>query len=130
MAIADEALGLLNGTKLSIRQAERANASVDERVALSGSSPNRVVLHQNDPSPGPYLAEPPFVGDPLSGLFTVDGRHRVHDEPLGKQRLGESMKNSGGGSCGDTDHVFNFLGRNVEVVRNLGDAVTRDEPVD
>lgn len=40
------------------------------------------------------------------------------------------MKNSGGCSRRDTNHVFDFLGRNVEVAGNVGDAVAGDEPID
>lgn len=40
------------------------------------------------------------------------------------------MKNSGGGSRGDTDHVFDLVGRHPEVVSDVRDAVARDESVD
>src|SRR5205823_13772212 len=40
-----------------------------------------------------------------------------------------SMKNSGSCSCCDTDHVFDFLRRNTEVVGNVSDTVAGHEPV-
>jgi hypothetical protein len=40
------------------------------------------------------------------------------------------MKNSGGGSRGDTNHVFDLVRRNAEIVSDVRDAVTRYEPVD
>ena len=40
------------------------------------------------------------------------------------------MKNSGGGSRRDTDHVFDFLRRDVEVERDVGERVTGFEPID
>ena len=40
------------------------------------------------------------------------------------------MKNSGGGSGGDTDHVFDFVRRYAEVVSDVRDAVACYEAVD
>jgi len=39
------------------------------------------------------------------------------------------MKNSGGCSRRDTDHVFDFLRRDVEVVGDVGEAIAGDESV-
>ena len=40
------------------------------------------------------------------------------------------MKNSGGGSRRDTDYVFDFLRRDVEVEGDIGERVAGDEPID
>ena len=40
------------------------------------------------------------------------------------------MKNSGGGSRRDTDHVFDFLRRDLEVERDIGERVAGYGPID
>lgn len=119
-----------------VRQNART-PGLDQRIALSGATANRIVLHEDDPGVGAGVAQPSFVGELLSGLLAVDRCHLVDNEPTGAERLGEMSapeaaidENSGGGSRRDTDHVFDFLRRDVEVERDVGECVAGDEPID
>jgi hypothetical protein len=91
----------------------------------------------------------------LADPFAVDLRHRVHDETARAQRLGhrEPPKTAvdeelgcstiaddyptatgrfalGSGPCSYADHVFDLVDRHGEVVRDIGDRVAGEEPVD
>lgn len=91
MAIADEPLCLLGRTELRVREAERPHAGVDQRIALRRSPADRVVLHQDDPGAGARVTQPHLVPDVLCRLLAVDGRHGVHIQVVGSQRLGQVM---------------------------------------
>ncbi len=88
MAIADEPLGLLGGAKLGIREAEGAYTGFNQRVTLSRTTPDGVVLHEHDPAMFSRVAQPPLVRDVLARLLAVDGGHGVDHEAMGTQRLG------------------------------------------
>jgi len=88
VAVADEPFSLLGSAELRIGETERSYAGIDQRIALSRATANRIVLHQDDPTLCAGVAEPSFVGEPLSGLLALDGRHRVDDKPAGAERLG------------------------------------------
>jgi len=91
VAVLDEARGLLGGAQLGVRQAEGAHARLGQGVALGRAPADRVVLHEHDPLVAACVRQPADVGDPLTLLLAVDGRERVHDEPVGAQRLGEVL---------------------------------------
>jgi hypothetical protein len=88
VTVADEPLGLLGRAELRIGETERPYAGINQRVAFSRTTANRIVLHQDDPALCAGVAQPSFVNEPLSGLLAIDRGHRVDDEPKAAERLG------------------------------------------
>src|SRR5262245_8384924 len=65
MSVFSETLGLLVASKLGGRQAEHADRCIVQGVALCWSTPNRVVLGQDNPVVLAGITEPGLVGEAL-----------------------------------------------------------------
>jgi hypothetical protein len=85
--VGDEPARLLVASDLRVGEAEGANPAGDQRFALGGSTPDRVVLHEHHPVAPADVAQPGLVGEPLADLFAVDVGHRVDGDARRAQRV-------------------------------------------
>jgi hypothetical protein len=71
VAIGDEAGGLLLCPEIPIRQTEDPNGGVGKGIALCGTTPNGVILGEDDPVIATSIAEPDLIGEELTRPLAV-----------------------------------------------------------
>lgn len=69
MAVRDESLGLLCAAQVAVGQAEDANGSFGQRVALGRPTADRVVLGEDDPVVLAGVSQPNLIGEELGALL-------------------------------------------------------------
>ncbi len=135
--VADDALGLLGGAQVGIREHECSDSVRNEGIKLCRSVANLGVLHQDGPAALTGIPQPLLVVQSLTDAFSVDIRHGVHrDAGLAKRcRHGVTFEtsvdeNSGGTPKRDTQDVPDACKWHAEVVCDLYRAVAGLEAID